>query len=199
MKAEKLFVILCLFGICSCHTDDVKNTYTISGKVDSFFIVNFLPNNEIEIDTLQFAVNLITDDQIIATSDDTVFTFTGLEEGKSYYVIPEQLGTNGIGMTALDLVMVRKYIEGGQVLDAFQKLAADVNKNSLIDSTDLELIENCLLNTEQCFNWRFATDDYDGSGIGQADQYIIDNLMSDVTIHFIPIKTGDITGTHIPH
>jgi len=197
MNANKLFFVLLIsLSIAGCHTDDVKNTYTISGKVSSVLIGSSTFG---EIDTLQFTVNLISDDQIIATSDDGIFTFTGMEEGKSYIVIPEQLENEGIGMSALDYAMVDQYIKGGEVLDAFQKLAADVNKDNLINTTDLELIRNCLLDTKQCFYWRFATDDYDGSGIGQADQYIINNLMSDVTINLFPINTGDISGTHDPH
>jgi len=199
MNTEKLFVLLALFGICSCHNDDVKNTYTLSGKVNSVLFWHLLPNFEMDIDTFQFAVDLISDDQIIATSDDTFFTFTGLEEGRSYIILPEQLGTDREGMTALDYAMIDHYIREGDGLDAFQKLAADVNRDNLIDSTDLELILNCILDTDQCFNWRFATDDYDGNGLGQADQYVINNLMSDVGIHFIPINTGDMTGTHNPH
>jgi len=186
-----------IISLASCDPDDVKNTYTISGKVNNvyFFIAEPFPG---KIDSLQFAVNLVSNDQIIATSDDSVFTFSGLEEGKSYTVIPEQLGTEGNGISALDLVMARKYVEGIEVLDAFQKLAADVSKNNVVDATDLTLIENCLLNTEHCFNFRFATDDYDGIGTGQTDQYVINNLMSDVTIHFLPINTGDVSGTHNP-
>ena len=199
MNLSKTFLILLVIvGLTSCHHDDVKNTYTISGKVNPIYSFNSHPFPG-EFDTLYFTVKLISNDQIIATTDDSVFTFSGLEEGKSYTVIPEQLETEGIGMTAIDLIMVRKFIEGVQELDAFQILAADVNKNNVVDSTDLALIENCLLDTKDCFSWRFATEDYDGTGNGQADQYIINDLMSDVTILLLPINTGDVSGTHNPN
>lgn len=195
---KNIFILLVSLIIISCHDSDVTNTYTISGNVGNVILVTFLPNNDIQFDTLKFAVNLISDDKIIGTSDDGIFTFSGLEEGKSYMVIPQSLSTEGNGMTPLDLVLIRKYIEGTEVFDAFQRLAADVNMDGLVDSTDLELFGNCLLDNKQCFNWRFATDDYDGSGNGQADQFVINKLNADVTIHFIPINTGDITGTHNP-
>ncbi len=201
MNNSKLLFIL-LLGLCiaGCNTsEDVKNTYTISGRVSREILVTFLPNLDIRFDTIKFAVNLISNDQIIATSVDTSFTFPGLEEGKSYTIIPEQVGTEGNGLTALDYVFVKNYIEGEQVLDAFQKLAADVNRDNKIDSTDMALILNCTLDSKQCFNYRFATRDYDGNGKGQVDQYIINHLMSDVTINLLHIRTGDVTGTHNPN
>ncbi len=198
MKNSKLlFILVLVLCIAGCNTsEDAKNTYTISGRVNPVY---FISSPFAEIDSFEFALKLILNDQIIATSDSGNFMFTGLEEGKSYLVLPEQIGTKGSGITPLDLVMVKKYTEGTQVLDAFQKLAADVNRDNKIDSTDLDLINNCLIDTHHCFNYRFATRDYDGNGKGQADQYVINNLMSDVTIHLLPINTGDITGTHNPN
>ena len=177
--------------MAGCHTDDVKNTYTISGSVMNAFLFNPNPFPG-GFDTLKFSVNLILDDQIIATDDDGIFTFTGLEEGKSYIVIPKSVDNGLYGTTALDFVIIRKFTEGIDELDEIGEVAADVNKDNVINQTDLDLIWNCLT-TNQCpESFRFITEDYNGIGQGFRDQFPVNNLKSNVEINFITVKLGDV-------
>ena len=195
MKNSKLLFIL-LLGIiivsCNYNSDDIKNTYTISGKVNNVVIVSFLPNNEIHFDTLHFDINLISNDQIIATSNDATFSIPDLEEGKSYTVVPKSAEKGLYGTTAIDFVIIRKFIEGSEQLDALGEIAADVNQDNIINQTDLDLISNCLLNHECPASIRFVTEDYDGHGNGFVDQFSVSKLSSDVKINFIPVRMGDV-------
>jgi len=192
MNACKLFFIL-LLSLCivSCQEDsDVKNTHTISGKIGYPGEV-FVPSG--------FTVDLILDDHVIATSDhhDGLFSFSDLEEGKTYYVVPRAEDSNN-GVSALDKVQIEKYLLDELTLDPYQKLAADVNRDNHIDQADIDGIVNCII-SQQCFSWRFATADYDGNGIGSHDPYSVPNLSSDVEVILVPIKIGDVNGTIRPH
>ncbi|MFZ1677481.1 MAG: dockerin type I repeat-containing protein [Saprospiraceae bacterium] len=170
--------------ISSCQTEQAKNTYTISGKIIFPGYINSV---------IPFQVNLISNNQIIATSTNEIFTFSGLEEGQSYTISP-QADDSRNGVTTLDRVLIEKYINGEIELDPFQKLAADVNRDNAIDQTDIDLLINCIM-ADTCFSWRFYTEDYDGNGNGYIDQYTIDNLTSDMEVNFLPIKLGDVNGT----
>jgi len=192
MNASKLFFsLLLLLCIAACQENsDVKNTHTISGKIGYPGEI-FTPS--------AFAVNLILDDHIIATSFDTEgnFSFPDLEEGKTYFIVPQAEDSKN-GVSTLDKVQIEKYIQGIIQFDPFQKLAADVNKDTYIDIKDTEDIVNCIVGNE-CFSWRFATQDYDGSGVGGHDPYSVSNLSSDVEVILVPIKLGDVNGTIRPN
>ncbi len=185
MNTNKNILILFLaIIISSCNTDQLKNTYSITGKIIFPDYIN---------SAIPFQVNLVSNNQIIATSTDEIFTFSGLEEGQSYTITP-QADDSRNGVTTLDRVLIEKYINGEIELDPFQKLAADVNRDNSIDQTDIDLIVNCIMNSA-CFSWRFYTDDYDGNGNGHIDQNTIPNLASDIEVNFIPIKLGDVNGS----
>lgn len=185
MKACKnfLFLILAII-ISSCHTDQLKNTYTISGKIIFPAYINSV---------IPFQVDLIANNQLVATSTDEIFTFNGLEEGQSYTLTPHADDSKN-GVTTLDRVYIERYINGEIEFNPFQKLAADVNRDGAINQTDIDLIENCIFDSA-CFSWRFYSDDYDGNGLGHVDPYTIANLSSDIEVNFIPIKLGDINGS----
>ncbi len=185
MKSCKniLFLLLALI-ISSCHTEQLKNTFTISGKIIFPDYINSV---------IPFQVDLISNNQVVATSSDEIFTFSGLEEGQSYTITPHADESKN-GVTTLDRVQIEKYINGEIEFNPFQKLAADVNRDNAINQTDIDLIVNCIMNNA-CFSWRFYSDDYDGNGNGHLDPYTIASLTSDIEVNFIPIKLGDINGS----
>lgn len=185
---KSLFPLLLSLGFLSCQNEGVKTLYSIRGTVG-------FPGYEFPIE--HFSVSLISGDQLIATSTALQFSFAGLEEGKPYLLIPQAEGDLKSGVSTLDMVQMDKYLKGELDLDDFQKIAADINKDNLINETDLELIQNCLV-SDQCPAWRFASGDYNGSGAGYIDQYSVSKLHADHVVHFYPIKIGDISGTVRP-
>ena len=190
LAMNKLLFLPLILAVAGCQIDAVKNTYSISGKI-GFGDVTYLMDG--------LSVSLLSGDQIIATSESPEFIFTNLEEGKSYLVLPQVAIGSRDGVSTLDWVMIDKYIQGQQVFDAYQKIAGDVNRNDLISTEDMDLIRDCIVDIEnKCFSWRFASEDYDGSGTGYLDQYEIPNLISDVELNFVPIKLGDVNETILP-
>src|SRR5690242_14471239 len=106
---NKLTLLFLLFGaISACKNDEVKNTYTISGTIEHRYdmMIGFPDFEWIDI---PFSVVLSLDDQIISTMEGNEFTFSGLEEGRSY-TIQVQSENSHNGLTALDFVEIRKYI-----------------------------------------------------------------------------------------
>ena len=189
---NKIFYSLLFFAfLLACQHDEV-NTYSIKGFIGYH---NYVFPDEIENST----VKLLEGDQLIATSGivNGNFLFENVREGRNYTVLPESLDGDRTGVSALDLVMVEHYINGTGTLSAFQKISADMNKDNVIDQTDLDLIRNCILGN-QCSTWRFVTEDYDGNGNGKVDQYPITNLMSDQEVNFIPVRPGDVSCTTCP-
>ncbi|MEP6796226.1 MAG: dockerin type I domain-containing protein [Saprospiraceae bacterium] len=193
---------LLLFGLFlfGCHTDDVKNTYTIKGRVgyenDVLVIDPTLPDPFV-VEKYITKVILVLGDQVIASSTDEDFEFKNLEEGKSYTIIPQSVKKGLKGTTALDFVILRKYIQGIDELNSWQrKIAADVNQDNQINQTDLDLLYDCLINTP-CIatSFRFVTDDYDGNGAGFIDQFSIHQLRANTEINFLPIRLGDVNGS----
>ena len=185
---NRLLIVLSALVILSCQQDDIKNIYSIKGIIG--------------VDDIQFnggfKTVLLSEDQVIATAEGSAFHFTGLEEGRSYEIVPLALINSGDGVSTLDWVLLDKHVQGEVTLDAIQQLAADVNKNEIISAEDMEIIRFCILGKNGCFSWRFVTQDYDGSGNGSVDHYSIPALFSDVEINFIPIKLGDLNHTIIP-
>ncbi len=196
MNTSKNLVLLlsCLF-LFSCHFDDSKNTYTIKGKVGNGYEI-FDPFLTDSLLTTKYItrVNLISGDQIIASTTDDEFEFTNLEEGKSYMVVPQSIKKGFMGTTAIDFVIIRKYTEGIDELNTWQKkMAADVNLDNHINQADLELVYGCLLNTPcTATTFRFVTENFDGNGVGFIDQFPIPHLNANTTVNFLPIALGDV-------
>jgi len=184
--------ILCLGTLIGCQIDDTKNTYTISGQI-------VWPDNSPFERGL--TVTLLKGDEIIATSHDDQFAFSNLEEGSVYTVQPvtDEDGRNGI--SNLDLVEVRKQIEGIIPFDLFQQVAADVNKDGQITNQDLDIMRNCILSPPkiyECPNYRFVSPEHDEFTFKYIDRYTSPKLYSDQNITFLSIKLGDINGTIHP-
>lgn len=182
-----LCIPLLLCSILSCQLGDTKNTYTISGTI------GFMGTTEVN-------VHLLKGDEIIATRTSLEFTFENLEEGTDYTILPVSKdydnGRNGI--STLDLVEVGKYIDGLIEFDLFQKIAADVNKDNVINSIDVAIMKDCILSsikTFQCPTYRFVSAEHDENSFAYVDQYQTGKLFSDHEITFLPIKLGDVNNT----
>ncbi len=103
---------------------------------------------------------------------------TGPIDGCGYYDIP--LGSNVTaaplkddnplnGVTSFDLVLISKHIQGIELLDSpYKMIAADADRNGVIDSTDIEEFWKLILGiyTELPNNtsWRFVDKSYDFPG-----------------------------------
>lgn len=189
---NKIFLSLVIFGgLLSCQLEDSKKIYVIRGEIQTQ-----------SIGLEDVSVLLLKGDQIIATSTGTTFSFSNLQEGTAYTVTPvlnEVEGKNGL--SSLDMVSIRKHIEGVEPFDLFQRTAADVNKDNIINQEDLEIIGSCIVSAPgsyTCPTYRFVSAQHDGLSFQYMDQYETDELFADHDVLFIPIKLGDVSGSIIP-
>lgn len=190
---NKLYIGLLLIGsFFSCNVDDTKNNYVISGEI--------LTQGSIALQHV--TVHLLKGDQIISTSTGPQFSFSNLDEGTAYTVLPLVLETEGRnGLSTLDIVAIENHINGTQAFDLYQKTAADVNKDNIIDQEDLYIIRNCIISSPKLFacpEYRFVSKEHNGSAFNYVDQYHTNKLFADHDIVFVPIKLGDVNHTIWP-
>lgn len=190
---NKLYLSLLILGsLFSCHVDDTKNNYVISGEILTEGSIAFQ----------HVIVHLLKGDQIISTSTGPQFSFSNLDEGAAYTVLPLLTETEGRnGLSTLDIVAIRKHIEGIEPFNLYQKTAADVNKDNVINEEDLEIIGNCIISSPKLFRcpeYRFVSKEHDEFAFNYVDQYHTNKLFADHHIVFVPIKLGDVNHTIWP-
>ncbi len=184
-KSLLMLMIALLLSACAVP-EEIHQFFTIKGKIAYDGQVVHINN---------FTVLLMSNQTIIASSNEDEFSFSGLEAGKDYTVVPQSTDYSHNGISTLDWVRVGKYINQEIRLNPLQRLAADINKDNIIDEADRYMIRNCITGTGPCPSWRFASADYDGHGVGYVDQFIASNLSSDIEVDFVPVKIGDINYT----
>ena len=183
---------LLLSALVGCQTEDTRNTYSITGRI--IWEDNIPYTDEV-------TVTLLKGDEIIGTSHESPFTFNNLEEGVSYIVEPKSTAEGRNGISTLDLVSVEKNISGEYSFDLFQSISADVNKDSKINSQDLDIMKNCILSSPkiyECPGYRFVSQEHDATSFQYVDRYYSGKLNADQEVTFIPIKLGDVNGTIHP-
>ena len=96
------------------------------------------------------------------------------------------------GVSTFDLVLISKHILGTQnISDKFAQIAADVNNNGKITTSDVVELRKMILGLQSNFNnnksWRF----FDAS---MNEEVAIKNIQDDAKIDFTAVKVGDING-----
>ena len=190
MKHFTLIAFASLVIMTACKQDEdpaVQNQYSIT------IIIADAPFADME-----FEYVLLKNDQVIGTGSGDTLTFSGLEEGQDYTIIPQPLAPSSNGMSTLDLVKLEDFINQQTQLSPFELLAADVNLDNVVDTLDANIIRTCIISDENCPGWRFATIDYNGTGTGSADKVEFPNLFGNQQVTFKVFKLGDINCTIIP-
>jgi len=186
---KKLFFCSSLLAIILSCSDPVElKTYSIKGYIGlDQQVQNIEP----------FTIRLYQNDLLIATSNSPEFEFKALKEGENYTIIPESNEPSYNGLSTLDLTLVNNYIAGTDSFTPFQFVAADMNKDGIVDATDKDLLFTCVVNNIGCNGHRFVTPDYTPQGVGHVDQIIFEHLNADQQVQFFGIKIGDVSGvTH---
>lgn len=187
-----IFALLILGALSGCQMDDIKNSYSISGRI--------MWNASIPFSD-QVTVTLFKGDQIVAISTENEFSFTNLEEGEVYTVYPYSEADGRNGLSTLDIVSVEKYVSGENTFDLYQKIAADVNKDNQINLIDRDIMKNCIISSPkiyECPGYRFVSQEHDDTNFRFIDKYTSVKLYADQDVTFMAIKLGDINGTIHP-
>jgi hypothetical protein len=143
--------------------------------------------------------------KIIMTEKEGQYDFGKLVADKSYTIKPDKLGGVDNGITTLDLVIIQRHILGlSKINDPFLLIAADVNRDGKISTTDLVGLRKLILgNTDKLpadKSWLFVWKGQEFSNPLTDDlmtSYIIDSLQTNMTIDFVAIKLGDVNNTAI--
>ncbi|MDF1698147.1 MAG: HYR domain-containing protein [Saprospiraceae bacterium] len=145
---------------------------------------------------------------IVMTDDEGHYAFPSMPYGGQYAVSPVKNDDYMNGVSTLDLVMIQRHILGIEELDSpYKVVAADINKDEKIASSDLLQLRKLILGTISEFpdngSWRFIdaafefADPTDVFATPLPEDYNIATLNSDMTIDFIAVKVGDVTDNAI--
>jgi hypothetical protein len=132
------------------------------------------------------------------------YAFNEVDYYNEYAVEPYKNDDASNGVSTIDLVMIQRHILGLSELDSPYKLiAADVNGNDKVTSSDLLLMRKVILGIETKFDdntsWRFIPTTHEiedpTNPFGFPEKVVINGLyVSDEHIDFTAIKVGDING-----
>ena len=139
------------------------------------------------------------------TDSDGYYGFMDMPLGGSYIVEPYKNDDVLNGVSTLDLVKIQRHILSVESLDSPYKLiAADINNDNKISSTDLLSLRKVILGIDSDFpnntSWKFIDqnfefdDELDPWTAPLAEDYKISTLSDDMWIDFIAVKIGDVNG-----
>ncbi len=147
------------------------------------------------------------------TSEDGVYTFSGLPVNQNYNVSPTEDLPVLNGISTWDLVLISKHVLQIEALDSpYKIIAADVNSSGYVSTLDLVELRKLILLIETEFpnddaSWRFIpanfvfpdpTDPW-VNGSTFPEVVSINDLTVDMEEHFIAIKKGDVNGSAVPN
>jgi hypothetical protein len=138
------------------------------------------------------------------------FEFPAAPGTCNYSIIPQLDTLPLLGVNTLDLLLSDWHISGQQALTSpYKIIAADANRDGLVDATDLDALGNLILGTSNTFPnnaaWRFVPTGY----TFPVPQAPLSNVFpekisttcpapSGQNHHFVAIKTGDVDGSVVP-
>jgi len=138
------------------------------------------------------SIETITD----MTDDAGQYDFMDMPEGGSYVIAPEKDDDVLNGVSTLDLVMIQRHLLGIQEFDnVFQYIAADINNDEKLRSSDLLALRKVILGISEKFDnntsWRFIDeghtfdDQRDPWSSELPETYQINQLDQDMWVDFI--------------
>ena len=178
----------------------VANTVRIAGAVKYYSRANVVPG---------VVLNLTSDQpQTATTAGDGAFAFV-VGTGGNYSVTPSKTTDSppSLGVTTLDITLMRRQILGIAGLDSpYKLLAADVNNSSNVTTLDITLIRRVILgitNTFPAGQWKFVRSDFGFANPLLPWVYeptrtytgLVDELVNQ---DFVAIKLGDVNTSWMP-
>ncbi len=174
---------------------NICNASTLSGQVQS---LNGFANKDAMVlveDSENINYQLTTDENGLYELVDNSFSDFAT-------VTIEDYNSSSYGITALDILFIRKHILGIQPLETNAKwIAADVDNNQKINGIDIIQIRKLLLGHisafEQHMSWVAFPSSFDIELADNPYEYPKEILLSDATSYdFTTIKVGDVNGSH---
>jgi len=143
------------------------------------------------------------------TDDQGVFEYEETPELLNYVLRPHYNSAASSGVSTLDLVMIQRHILGLSEFDnPYDIIAADVNKNDKLNSSDLLTMRKMVLGIitkwpKEIPNWRFVDSSFvfedPTDPFFYPDSIIIKHLQDSThAANFIAVKMGDVNGSYNP-
>lgn len=184
-----------------CQDNDIKGK--IAGKVVTQKD-KFLPDAEIDI-----TASIDTFSGFEMTDEEGVFEYEETPELLNYVLRPHYNSFAAAGVSTLDLVMIQRHILGLSEFDnPYDIIAADVNKNEKLNSSDLLTMRKMVLGIITVWpkdipNWRFIDSSFvfedPTDPFVYPDSIIIQHLQDTThAANFIAMKMGDVNGSYNP-
>ncbi len=145
----------------------------------------------------------------VFTDENGYYDFGYHENDKSYKVVSTKMDDYLKGVSTIDLVMIQRHILQLALLDnPYKIIAADINPDDFIKSSDLSSLRKVILGVDDGFpqqnNWRFVNKDFSFSDPSDPlsdlieEEYNIPSLNTDMNIDFVAVKIGDVNGNYAP-
>ncbi len=135
------------------------------------------------------------------------YQFSGLEGGRNYDINAELSGNDGLGISALDMLIIQRHILGLSSFNSpYQLLAADVNNSKSVSASDLVLLQKIILGFETTMTandpWKFIPSDFTfdtNNPFDYPEIFSTGSLNGGVNgFDFIGLKVGDVDGNAFP-
>jgi len=191
---------------CSTFLDVQDNdTIDLCGGLRPFDIAGRI-YTESDAELKEAAVELRGFESIMAMTDENgIYEFSDVQEGGNYQIVPVKDNDHLNGVSTLDLVMIQRHILGLAPLQSvYKRVAADINNDEKISSSDLLALRKVILGINAGFenntSWRFIDADFEFANESNPwateidEVYNIAGLDRDMQIDFIGVKTGDVDG-----
>ena len=161
---------------------------------------------ETDAELADVSVELRSFETLIEMTDvDGLYEFAEMPQGGNYQVKPVKDNDYMNGVSTLDLVLIQRHILGLSPLEStYKMIAADINNDEKLTSSDLLSLRKMILGIEERFpnntSWRFIDSGYEfvedmNPWAGEiAEEYNITGLSEDMQINFMAVKTGDVDG-----
>lgn len=182
--------------ICSCVKDQqsLQEEVNIAGKLVTQ--VNG-PDGTSEELLSGITLKLMKDGEVIQTTNNATFQFEDLEPGRNYMLVPAKQDDQLIGVTEVDISLLEDYINDESNLSIMQLVAADMDKDMIVNQDDLDILEECIQTPmmKYCLDWRFVHEDCESMGQGKFINKIhFENLTTDkLDFKIYAKRSGDLT------
>jgi len=140
------------------------------------------------------------------TEEDGNYAFDNIQMHNEYIVNPHKDDDYLNGVSTLDLILIQRHILGlAQITSPYKLLAADVNNDGSISAVDLVELRKLIIGVNSDFtyntSWRFIDAGYEFPDPSSPNSeplpeiYEIPELLGDMKIDFIGVKTGDVNSS----
>lgn len=142
------------------------------------------------------------------TDSNGEYTFPDMPMGGDYVIKPKYDKDPLNGVSTLDIIEIQRHLLGLQKIESpYKQIAADINRDYRISTTDLLELRRLILGVYNNFpnneSWRFIDNHYDFIDPQNAlnedfkEDYLISKLEKDMYVDFIAVKVGDVNDNSV--